>query len=116
AHDGGPLTLGGGKIDIVAAIRAQHRGRAMLIGDGSSDLEAGAAVDLFVGFGGVVARERVAAAAEVFIRAARLSAVLPLAIGRAALPAGFAALYDEGVEILRSQVRFLDPRLRAALL
>ena len=61
AHDGGPLTLGGGKAGIIQGIRADHRGRAMLIGDGSSDLEAGTAVDLFVGFGGVVSRERVAA-------------------------------------------------------
>src|SRR5206468_3445622 len=78
---------------IVQAIRARHRGRAMLIGDGSSDLEAGVAVDLFVGFGGVVARKRVAAAAEVFIRAPSLSSILPLALGRAALPAAYATLY-----------------------
>jgi phosphoserine phosphatase len=116
AHAGGPLTLGGGKIDIVQAIRARHRGRAMLIGDGSSDLEAGAAVDLFVGFGGVVARQRVATAAEVFIRAPRLSAVLPLALGRAALPPAFAALYDEGVESLRTELTFHDPLRREALL
>jgi phosphoserine phosphatase len=117
AHDGGPLTLGGGKIGIVQAIRANHRGRAMLIGDGSSDLEAGAAVDLFVGFGGVVARERVAAAAEVFVRCPKLSPILPLALGRAALPETFAALYEDGLDCLRSgEVTFQDELLRQALL
>jgi|SRR5579859_780288 len=117
AHDGGPLTLGGGKIGIVQAIRAAHRGRAMLIGDGSSDLEAGAAVDLFVGFGGVVTRERVAAAAELYIRTPNLSPVLPLALGRAALPEGYAALYQEGVDRLRrGDVTFQDEQQRQALL
>ena len=117
AHDGGPLTLGGGKVGIVQAIRANHRGRAMLIGDGSSDLEAGAAVDLFVGFGGVVSRERVAAGAEVFIRAPKLSSILPLALGRAAVPEAFATIYQDGVEGLRSgEVTFKDVLLREALL
>jgi phosphoserine phosphatase len=117
AHDGGPLTLGGGKIRIVQAIRANHRGRAMLIGDGSSDLEAGAAVDLFVGFGGVVARERVAAAAEVFIRVPNLSSILPLALGRAAVPEAYATLYQDGIDSLRGgQVIFQDALLRDAVL
>jgi phosphoserine phosphatase len=117
AHDGGPLTLGGGKIGIVQAIRANHRGRAMLIGDGSSDLEAGASVDLFVGFGGVVARERVAAAAEVFIRTPNLSSILPLALGRAAVSEAYATLYQDGIDSLRSsQVIFQDVLLRDAVL
>jgi len=117
AHDGGPLTLGGGKIGIVQVIRARYRGRAMLIGDGSSDLEAGAAVDLFVGFGGVVARERVMAGAEVFIRAPKLSPILPLALGPAALPEAYAGIYQDGLDCLRStDIVFQDERLRAALL
>jgi phosphoserine phosphatase len=117
AHDGGPLTIGGGKVDIIRAIRAQHRGRAMLVGDGSSDLEAGVAVDLFVGFGGVVARERVATAAEVFIAAPNLAPVLPLALGPSAAPKEFASLYQEGVDQLRAgQVVFQNPLLRDALL
>lgn len=117
AHDGGPLTMGGGKIGIIQAIRARHRGRAMLIGDGSSDLEAGVAVDLFVGFGGVVARERVAAAAEIFIRAADLSPILPLALGAGVLPEAYAALYQSGLDCLAgSQVVFQNPPLRDGLL
>ncbi len=117
AHDGGPLTVGGGKVGIIQAIRAAHRGRAMLIGDGNSDLEASVAADLFVGFGGVVARARVAGAADVFIRAADLSPIMPLALGREALPAAQAALYQAGIDCLRTdQVVFQDTRLRTALL
>ena len=117
AHDGGPLTVGGGKAGIIQAIRAQHRGRAMLVGDGSSDLEAGVAVDVFVGFGGVVARERVATASEVFIAAPSLAPVLPLALGPSGVPAEFASLFQEGVDYLRHNlVVFHNPLLRDALL
>jgi phosphoserine phosphatase len=117
AHDGGPLTVGGGKAGIIQAIRAAHRGRAMLVGDGNSDLEAAVAVDLFVGFGGVVARQRVAVAAEVFIRAPNLAPVLPLAVGPGAVPASYAALYQDGLDcLLDGQVVFQNPLLRDALL
>ena len=117
AHDGGPLTVGRGKADIIQALRARHRGRAMLVGDGISDLEAGVAVDLFVGFGGVVARERVAAAAEVFITAPDLAPVLPLALGRGAAPAGCETLYQQGIDRIRQrQVTFRNTLLSDALL
>ena len=52
----------------------------MLVGDGVTDLEARDAVKLFVGFGGVARRERVAAEAEVYIETDRLSAIVPLAL------------------------------------
>lgn len=115
-HDHGPLTIGRGKADIIQRLRAQHRGRAMLIGDGVSDLEAGVAVDLFVGFGGVVAREKVQSAAPVFIHSPTLAPVLPLAYTRAEVPAEFAALYAKGIDELRESVSFRDPAQRAAVL
>jgi phosphoserine phosphatase len=104
-HDGGPLTAGRGKADVIRRLRRTHRGRALLVGDGISDLEAGAAVDLFVGFGGVVSRERVRDSAAVFVRAAELAPILPLAVARPALAGDLAALYSRGVElILQEQV------------
>lgn len=122
-HDGGPLTIGSGKLEVVRRLRAQHRGRAMLIGDGTSDLEARAGVELFVGFGGVVSRERVAAGAEVFIRTASLAPILPLTLARPTLPApaderpALAAAYADGVSRLRSgEVVFASAATRAALL
>jgi phosphoserine phosphatase len=100
-HDGGPLTVGKGKAEIIRRLRRQQRGRALLVGDGTSDLEAGEAVDLFVGFGGVVSRERVRAAAPVFIHAPELAPVLPLTLGRAEVPSLFEDLYTRGLDLIR---------------
>lgn len=106
-HDGGPLTVGKGKAEIIRKLRRRQRGRALLVGDGTSDLEAGEAVDLFVGFGGVISRERVRAAAPVFIHVAELAPVLPLALGRAEVPAAFHDLYARGLSLIRDgQVTF----------
>lgn len=102
-HDHGPLTEGTGKAHIIQRLRAAHRGRAMLIGDGTSDLEASRAVDMFVGFGGVVARDKVRAQAEVFIHANSLAPVLPLVL---ATPAD-SAVYARGLRLIeQGQVTF----------
>jgi phosphoserine phosphatase len=77
-YDDSALTTQNGKIEVITATRTPGT-RAMLIGDGSSDLAAASAVDLFVGFGGVVARPIVAAGAPVFIRSASLAPVMLLA-------------------------------------
>lgn len=116
-HDGGPLTMGKGKAQIIRKIRAAHPGRAMLIGDGTSDLEAGEAVDLFVGFGGVVAREKVLARAPVFLHAPSLAPILPLALARPiAEPAQAASIYQLGRHLLaEGKVTFQDPLAQAGL-
>jgi phosphoserine phosphatase len=116
SHDGGPLTVRKGKADLIRELRGRVRGRAMLIGDGVSDLEAAPAVDLFVGFGGAVSRERVRAQAEVFIHAASLAPVLPLALGQPGVPAEDAAVMARGIALLHSQVTFQDAAARAGLL
>jgi phosphoserine phosphatase len=61
------LTRAGGKELVVRAVRARSKGRAAMIGDGASDLEAKPAVDLFIGFGGVAARPVVRENADVFV-------------------------------------------------
>jgi phosphoserine phosphatase len=60
------LARSGGKELVVRAIRARSHGRAALVGDGVSDLEAKPAVDLFIAFGGVQVRPRVRAGADRF--------------------------------------------------
>ena len=60
------LTRGGGKELVVRDVRARMHGRAALVGDGVSDLEAKPAVDLFIGFGGVHVRPKVKENADVF--------------------------------------------------
>lgn len=71
-----PLTRAGGKETVVLDARARSHGRALLVGDGVSDLEARNAVDLFVGFGGIRKRERVQREADVFIE--NLAQLLPI--------------------------------------
>jgi phosphoserine phosphatase len=117
AHDGGPLTIGQGKAEVIRRLRRGRRGRALLVGDGVSDLEAGAAVDLFVGFGGVADRERVRAGAPVFVPVAELAPVLPLALARPDAPPAHQALYARGVELIRTgQIAFQEPAAREGLL
>lgn len=80
----GALTVSDGKAEIVKELLGEQNGRSLLIGDGSSDLLASRAVDLFVGFGGVVARERVQRQAPAFINSPSLAPLLLLAAGPAA--------------------------------
>lgn len=61
------LARTGGKELVVRDIRARSHGKAAFVGDGVSDLEAKAAVDLFIGFGGVVVRPLVKENAHIFV-------------------------------------------------
>lgn len=81
----GALTVSDGKAEIVRELLAGKGGRSLLVGDGSSDLLAGHAVKLFVGFGGVVKRQRVLREAPVYIHSASLAPLLALAAGPAAI-------------------------------
>ncbi len=60
-----PTTRGGGKNEVIREWKqAMMPERVVMMGDGVSDLETKAEVDMFVGFGGVVARERVREGAD----------------------------------------------------
>lgn len=85
-YNEGPLTVSSGKPDIIRALANGKSGRRLMVGDGVSDLTARSEVDLFVGFGGVVARDRVKAGADVFVQVNSLAPILPLAAG----PRGYA--------------------------
>jgi len=92
----GALTVSDGKAQIVKELLGEQNGRSLLIGDGSSDLLAGTAVDLFVGYGGVVTRQRVQDNAPVFIHSPSISPILALAAG----PAAFRQTIDTKHEYL----------------
>ncbi len=65
-----PTTRSGGKPEVVAKLRQEFSpSRIVMVGDGVSDLETKPNVDLFVGFGRYVAREKVKAQAHHFIHA-----------------------------------------------
>ncbi len=114
--DEGALTVSDGKAEIVRELLAGKRGRSLLVGDGISDLYAGGAVDLFVGFGGVVKRQRVLDEAECFIHSSSLAPLLAVATGPAMLTSLSAplrsALMDKINNLINSgAVTFQDERL-----
>jgi len=119
--EGGALTRSDGKAEIINQLLAGKSGLSMLVGDGASDLSAADAVDLFVGFGGVVRRDQVAAEAAVFIDYPSLAPVLPIAAGpggrqrlhTAAAHGTFAAGTDL---IAHGRVSFKDPRKKEQLM
>ncbi len=84
-HADKALTISDGKANIVKELLRDLPGRSLLVGDGVSDLLAGGAVDLFVGYGGIVRRKKVANEAPVFITSVSLAPLLALAAGPAGL-------------------------------
>lgn len=73
-----PLAATGGK--RLAIERWNVDRPAIMVGDGTTDLEARPAVDLFVAFAGVVERPNVVQAADVVIRANSLAPLLPIVL------------------------------------
>lgn len=84
-HSSESLTISTGKARIIQELLGGQTGRSLLIGDGVSDLLASQAVDLFVGFGGVVSRTRVRREASLFIDGPSIAPLLTVAAGPAAL-------------------------------
>ncbi len=89
-YEAGALTISEGKAQVIRELLGAQKGRVLLIGDGQSDLLAASVasppvVHLFVGYGGVVVRERVRSQAPVFIHSRSLLPLLLLAAGPAAL-------------------------------
>ncbi|MBE2266840.1 MAG: HAD-IB family phosphatase [Anaerolinea sp.] len=102
-YDDSPLTVSSGKPEIVRELAAGKSGRKLMIGDGASDLATRGEVDLFVGFGGVVARPKVKAGSDVFVEVNSLAPILPLAAGAAAyiktLGTPHQATFERGLEL-----------------
>ncbi len=112
-----PLAGTGGKNLIIDRIRSRYPGRAMLVGDGLSDLEAAEHVDLFVGFGGAVIREVVEQEASVYISTPNLSPILPLALGRLADRSQSRRVFRDGLRrIEQGEVKFREALKRELLL
>ena len=69
-----PSTRSGGKQERIERLRSElGPKKVVMVGDGVSDLETVPAVDLFIGYGGYVSRERVKRGARAFVT--RLSEV-----------------------------------------
>lgn len=74
------LARSGGKELVVRAVVSRSKGSSAFVGDGVTDLETKPVVNLFIGFGGVVQRDRVRQNAEVYVTEPTLRAVLPYLI------------------------------------
>ena len=101
-----PLIETQGKRQIIAELSSAEK-RSMLVGDGVTDLEARDAVKLFVGFGGVVKRDRVVAEAAVYIAANSLAPIVPLALSpedaEQLRNSNYAAVLRRGLQLIEQQ-------------
>jgi hypothetical protein len=75
------------------------------------------AIDLLVGFGGVVRRKRVAAEADVFIECDSLAPLLPLSVSSSdcerCTNSGYATLLRKGLGLIHEgAVHFREPAMR----
>lgn len=118
----GKLTVSDGKAEIVEELLGKRNGggnnRSLLIGDGSSDLFACRSIDLFVGYGGVVARKQVMEEAPVTLSSKSLAPLLAIAAG----PAGIKQLLKQSEHqklakktltlIQANAICFNNPRLK----
>jgi phosphoserine phosphatase len=84
-HGDNPLIISDGKALIIKEFLKDTSGRSLLIGDGVSDLLASRSVDLFVGFGGVTARDRVVKEAAIYFECQTMAPLLAIALGPAGL-------------------------------
>jgi phosphoserine phosphatase len=89
-----PLVESQGKADVARDLLQSRKGRSLLIGDGMSDLAARPAVDLVVGFGGVIVRPTVEQHADLYIYSESLTPVVALAIS-----------YDDRAKMIQSRHR-----------
>ncbi|MBK1879113.1 HAD-IB family phosphatase [Pelagicoccus mobilis] len=74
-----PTSRMGGKMKVIDADRAEYaESVAVMVGDGSSDLETQPFVDLFIGYGGYLERTKVKAEAKQFVyKLSEIPALLP---------------------------------------
>ncbi len=111
-YDESPLTVSAGKPEIVRQLAGDQWGRRMMVGDGMSDLRTKDSVDLFIGFGGVVRREKVEADSDVYVCTPSLAPILPLAVGMGSYEqlkgTPYQAVFERGLALCRQheQVNF----------
>jgi len=117
-YEEGALTISDGKAQIVRELLAGQRGRSLLIGDGHSDLLAGTAVDLFVGYGGIAARQRVLEQAPIYLHTLSLAPLTAVAAGPAAIQqvqnTAHLPVFQKGLNLIKTgALTFNDERLKS---
>ena len=97
---------------------AGQRGRSLLIGDGNSDLLASTAVDLFVGYGGIIKRQRVLTQSPVYLHTTSLAPLTAVAAGPAAISqlqsTPHFSVFQKGLDLIQTgALTFNDERLKS---
>lgn len=113
----GPLTISSGKPAIINELTGAQHGRRFMMGDGSSDLATREMVDLFVGYGGVVARDKVKNESDIFVQSLSLAPVLPIICGSIGYEkikgTAYQALFEKGIQLaLDNEVLFKEDEQR----
>lgn len=72
----GPLSVAGGKRSLIMILKREGQ-KNVFVGDSFIDAETKPPVDLFVGYGGVVTREKVKHISDIFITCKSMAAILP---------------------------------------
>ena len=117
-YEEGALTISDGKAQIVRELLVGQRGRSLLIGDGNSDLLAGTAVDLFVGYGGIIERPRVLEQSPIYLHTASLAPLTAVAAGPFALrqlqDTPHLPVFQKGLDLIKTgALTFNDERLKS---
>lgn len=120
-YNDGPLTVSSGKPYIIQDLAHNIMGRRLMVGDGSSDLATRDVVDLFVGFGGVVARQKVMAESEAFVHTPSIAPILPMAGGYGGYMkvrgTVHQAVYERGIQLALAQgLTFTNLELQSAFI
>ncbi|MDX2078151.1 MAG: HAD-IB family phosphatase [bacterium] len=106
-YNEGPLTVSSGKPFIIQDLAHNQHGRRLMVGDGSSDLATRNVVDLFVGFGGVVTRQKVLNESEAFIHSPSIAPILPISSGFGGYErvkgTPHQAVYERGIKLALEQ-------------
>lgn len=92
-----PLVSKGGKLHISDEITEKF-GKSALIGDGSNDMEAAQGLELFIGYGGAVKREKVMAASDIYVECNSFAPLVKILLEEDELESYKKGVYKELVE------------------
>jgi len=92
-----PLVAKYGKLHIAGEITNKF-GKSVLIGDGSNDMEAAEALELFIGYGGVVKRKKVMESSDIYVECNSFAPLLKILLDDDELNAYKKGVYKDLVE------------------
>jgi len=92
-----PLVVKHGKRHILEKITEEF-GKSVLIGDGSNDMEAAEAVELFIGYGGAVKREKIMNSSDIYVECNSFAPLLKILLEENELESYKKGVFKELVE------------------